>query len=46
MYMQGAGPLDPAAAQHGDHSDVDSLHKRVEALEKELAESENPHRLR
>ncbi|CAL5220735.1 g2793 [Coccomyxa viridis] len=41
-----AGAMDPAGAQHGAHSDVDNLQKRVEALEKELAESENTHRLR
>ena len=38
--------MDPAGAQHGAHSDVDNLQKHVEALEKELAESENTHRLR
>lgn len=44
--MQGAGPVESAGAEEGHHSDLGSLQQRIEALEKELAESENTHRLR
>ena len=37
---------DPAGADQGCQASVDGLQRRVEALEKELADSENTHRLR
>ena len=46
VYLQGVGQSESAGADEGQQSDVDGLQQRIEALEKELAESENTHRLR
>lgn len=46
LGLQGAGLADSAGAEQGQQSEVDRLQQRMKALEKELSESENTHRLR
>lgn len=43
---QAGEALGSAGHEQGQNPDLKSLQQRVEALEKELAESENTHRLR
>ena len=44
--MQAAMTLDATAAEQSRPSEVDDLQQRIRALEAELADSENTHRLR
>lgn len=44
--LQGTGLPDAEGGLQVNQSEADSLRFRVEALEKELVESENTHRLR
>ncbi len=46
VYVQDGEALESVGHEQGQGPDVKDLQQRIEELEKELAESENTHRLR